>query len=57
MAGREPEPSTLADERALNPFLRLDAAGVAAAVARAAPAAGSDPIARFVALRALRDAF
>ncbi len=55
-AGREPEPSTLADERATNPFLRLDAPGVAAAVARAAPAAGRDPIARFVALRALRDA-
>lgn len=53
-AGREPAPSTLAEERALNPFLRLDAPGVAAAVARAAPAAAS-PAERFVALRALRD--
>jgi hydroxyacylglutathione hydrolase len=54
-AGREPEPSTLADERAMNPFLRLDAPGVAAELARRAPGAGG--AARFVALRAIRDAW
>jgi hydroxyacylglutathione hydrolase len=55
-AGREPAPSTLGEERALNPFLRLDAPEVVAAVAARAPAAGADPVARFVALRAMRDA-
>ncbi|ACL65320.1 Hydroxyacylglutathione hydrolase [Anaeromyxobacter dehalogenans 2CP-1] len=55
-AGREPAPGTLAGERAVNPFLRLDAPGVAAAVARADPAAAAaGPVRRFVALRALRD--
>ena len=49
-AGREPAPSTLDGERAVNPFLRLDAPGVAAAIAGA-----RDDVARFVALRALRD--
>ena len=56
-AGREPAPTTLAEERALNPVLRLDAPAVAAAVARGRPAAGGDLAARFVALRAMRDAF
>jgi hydroxyacylglutathione hydrolase len=53
-AGREPAPSTLGGEREVNPFLRLDAPGVAAAIAREAPGA-HDAVARFVALRALRD--
>jgi len=53
-AGREPEAVTLAAERAMNPFLRLEAPGVAAAIARAAPRAGT-PVERFVALRRLRD--
>ncbi len=57
VAGREPAPTTLAEERAMNPFLRLDAPGIAAAVARGRPAAGDDLAARFVALRALRDGF
>jgi len=52
--GREPEVATLDDERATNPFLRLGAPGVAAAIAREAPGAKSD-IERFVALRAMRD--
>lgn len=57
-AGREPDPTTLAGERALNPFLRLDAPGVAAAVTARDPAAArDDAVARFVALRALRDGF
>lgn len=54
LAGREPEAVTLAEERATNPFLRLGAPGVAAAIARSAPAARSE-VERFVALRALRD--
>lgn len=53
-ARREPDAVTLAEERATNPFLRLGAPGVAAAIARAAPGAATD-IDRFVALRALRD--
>jgi hydroxyacylglutathione hydrolase len=52
--GREPDVATLADERATNPFLRLDAPGVTAAIAREAPGARGD-IERFVALRAMRD--
>ena len=52
--GREPAFFTLDEERATNPFLRLEAPGVAAAIAREAPQARSD-IERFVALRALRD--
>ncbi len=53
-AGREPEVVTLREERATNPFLRLDAPGVAAAIAREAPGAASD-VERFVALRGMRD--
>ncbi len=56
--GGEPDPTTLAEERALNPFLRLDAPGVAAAVGGGDSGAGpGDLAARFVALRALRDRF
>jgi hydroxyacylglutathione hydrolase len=53
-AGREPDVITLAEERAVNPFLRVRAPAVMAAVAREVPGAG-DELARFVALRALRD--
>lgn len=56
-AGREPGPTTLAEERSLNPFLRLDVPGIRAAVAARLPGAGDDLAARFVALRAMRDAF
>lgn len=55
-AGEEPAPSTLALERQVNPFLRLDAPGVRGAVAAADPGADT-PARRFVALRALRDAW
>jgi hydroxyacylglutathione hydrolase len=42
----------------MNPFLRLDAPGVAAELARRSPeAAAGGPAARFVALRRLRDAW
>lgn len=53
-AGREPAPSTLAAERAANPFLRVGALGQALA-SRGVEASG--PEAAFVALRALRDRF
>ena len=55
-AGEEPAAPTLAAERAVNPFLRVDAPSVRAALAAhapGAPAAFSDD--RFVALRAIRD--
>jgi hydroxyacylglutathione hydrolase len=49
-------PSTLADELATNPFLRLDAPAVQRyAVARGA--AANDPVAVFAALRAAKDTF
>jgi hydroxyacylglutathione hydrolase len=55
-AGREPAPTTLDEERAVNPFLRTDDPAVREAVARRTgaqvPAAAE---AVFVALRALRD--
>lgn len=54
--GEEPEAPTLADERAVNPFLRVADPGVRDAVARqagGAPAATPEQV--FVALRALRD--
>ena len=53
-AGREPDAVRLHEERATNPFLRLGAPGVSAAIVREAPAACTDAE-RFVALRALRD--
>jgi hydroxyacylglutathione hydrolase len=55
-ARREPAAVLLGEERATNPFLRLDAPGVSAAIAREAPAARTEEE-RFVALRALRDRF
>jgi hydroxyacylglutathione hydrolase len=55
-AGAEPPPTTLAEERAVNPFLRAGDPAVRDAVARRAGAApSSSPEAVFVALRALRD--
>jgi hydroxyacylglutathione hydrolase len=55
-AGAEPAPTTLGEERAVNPFLRADDPAVRAAVARrqgGAPPATAEAV--FVALRALRD--
>jgi hydroxyacylglutathione hydrolase len=51
-AGSEPPASTLAAERASNPFLRLEALGPALA---SRGLATGDPAAAFVALRGLRD--
>jgi hydroxyacylglutathione hydrolase len=55
-AGREPEAVRLHDERATNPFLRLGAPGVAAAIVREDPKARTD-LERFVVLRGMRDRF
>ncbi|WP_242371633.1 hydroxyacylglutathione hydrolase C-terminal domain-containing protein [Anaeromyxobacter sp. SG26] len=57
-AGAEPPAWTLAEERAVNPFLRVGAPQIREAVAARAPGATYvDDVARFVALRALRDRF
>jgi hydroxyacylglutathione hydrolase len=57
-AGREPDPPTLQEERAVNPFLRLDVPAVADAIALRVPTVrGGTPVARFLALRGLRDAW
>jgi hydroxyacylglutathione hydrolase len=53
-AGREPEPTDLGEERAVNPFLRAGTEGVLRALARRGRAAAGAREA-FVALRALRD--
>lgn len=52
--GSEPEVVTLEGERATNPFLRLRAPGVLAAILREAKEARTE-VERFVALRAMRD--
>jgi hydroxyacylglutathione hydrolase len=55
-AGLEPGPTTLAEERAVNPFLRTGDPAVREAVSRRDPAARlASPEDVFVALRALRD--
>jgi hydroxyacylglutathione hydrolase len=57
-AGAEPPASTLAEEREVNPFLRVGMPAIREAIAARTPdaAAGTD-VDRFVALRALRDRF
>jgi hydroxyacylglutathione hydrolase len=50
-------PSTIALERATNPFLRWAEPAVRAAAERRAPGAGSDPVATFAALRAWKNEF
>jgi hydroxyacylglutathione hydrolase len=56
IAGAEPAPVTLAEERAVNPFLRAGDPAVRAAIARRRGSSPPDAAeAAFVALRALRD--
>lgn len=50
-------PSTLADELACNPFLRVDAPAVREAVAARDPAAAGDRVATFAGLRRWKDDF
>jgi hydroxyacylglutathione hydrolase len=57
-AGRPTLPVRLGDERAANPFLRVDDAAVAARVrAHAGLTADADRVAVFAALRAWKDGF
>jgi len=55
-AGREPEPTDLGEERAVNPFLRPGSAAVLDALRRRGVEA-TGPREAFVALRGLRDRF
>ena len=56
-AGRPTVPSTIAEERATNPFLRVDSPELAANVRRRNPAVGADEVAVFAAVRALKDQY
>jgi hydroxyacylglutathione hydrolase len=57
-AGREPDAPTLAEERMVNPFLRVSIPALRDAVARRLPGpAPADPARLLVALRGLRDAW
>jgi hydroxyacylglutathione hydrolase len=56
--GRYTVPSTIGEERATNPFLRIDSPELAAAVRRRVPGlAADDPVALFAAVRSLKDRF
>jgi hydroxyacylglutathione hydrolase len=57
LAGRPTLPSTLADERACNPFLRVDAPAVQAAVATHVGHAPRDRVEAFAGLRRWKDGF
>ncbi len=50
-------PSTLADERATNPFMRTSAAELVASVRAQLPGTSSDPVSVLGAVRALKDKF
>jgi hydroxyacylglutathione hydrolase len=50
-------PSTIDEERATNPFLRVDAAAVRAAADTRQPGASSDAVTTFAAIRAWKNAF
>jgi hydroxyacylglutathione hydrolase len=56
--GRPTVPSTIAEEKATNPFLRVDSPELAAAVRRRMPdVPAGDPVALFAAVRRLKDEF
>jgi hydroxyacylglutathione hydrolase len=50
-------PSTIADEKLTNPFLRWDSQEIQASVASAAPGTQLDPVSVFGTLRKMKDAF
>ncbi|HET7299714.1 MAG TPA: hydroxyacylglutathione hydrolase [Oleiagrimonas sp.] len=56
-AGRPSLPSRMDEERAANPFLRIDAAAVRQWADTHAPRAAQDRVERFAALRAAKDGF
>jgi len=55
--GRPSLPVTLAEERACNPFLRLDAPDIIASIHAFAANTGADRVSRFAALRRWKDGF
>ncbi len=55
--GEPARQSTIAEERATNPFLRCDARAITAAARRADPVCDGTPAAVFAAIRRLKDAF
>ena len=55
--GEPTVPSTVAIERATNPFLRSDQPAVRAAAEARNPGAGSDPVSTFAAIRAWKNVF
>ena len=55
--GEPTVPSTLEEELATNPFLRVDAPAVRAAAALRAPGADADAVSTFAAIRAWKNAF
>jgi hydroxyacylglutathione hydrolase len=55
--GEPTVPSTIAEEKATNPFLRTHCAEVAASTRARVPGVGADPVAVFAAVRALKDRF
>jgi hydroxyacylglutathione hydrolase len=56
--GKPTVPTTIADERATNPFLRIDSSELAASVRERVPdVPAGDPVALFAAVRALKDRF
>jgi hydroxyacylglutathione hydrolase len=55
-AGKPTVPSTIAEEKATNPFLRTGSAELAASVRRLVPnLPAGDPVALFAAIRSLKD--
>jgi len=56
-AGLPSLPTTIALERAINPFLRVDEPAIVAALATRSTDALASPLARFTALRAWKDVF
>jgi hydroxyacylglutathione hydrolase len=56
-AGQPTVPSTIALEKATNPFLRTDSAELRSSVKRRVPGLGDDPVEIFAAVRKLKDEF
>lgn len=55
--GKSTVPSSVAEEKAINPFVRTGSAEIRASLARIDPSIGSDPIAIFARIRELKDKF
>ncbi len=55
--GKFTVPSTIGDEKQLNPFLRTDSAELRASLKKIDPAIGDEPVAIFAKTRELKDRF